>query len=87
MTRPSWQRFRSFARGSRRVRGLGPNPVIELPPIGQQRLEFGSCGFCQVGSPLAAERVRVPDELRGIMVRIKETWGNARWGQACFKNS
>lgn len=25
------QRFRSFAQGGRRVRGLGPNPVIELP--------------------------------------------------------
>lgn len=67
------QRFRSFAQGGRRVRGLGPNPVIELPPIGPKRLEFGVCGFSQVGSPLAAERIRVPDEQRGIMVRIKET--------------
>lgn len=55
------------------MRGLGPNPVIDPPLIGPQRLEFRSCGFSQVGSPLAAERIRVPDEQRDIMVRIKET--------------
>jgi hypothetical protein len=67
------QRFRSFARGGRRVRGLDPKPVIERPLIGPQRLEFGSCGFSQIGFQLAEERIWAPDEQHGIMVRIKET--------------
>lgn len=39
------QRFRSFALGGCRMRGLGPNPVIELLLIGPQRLEFWSFGY------------------------------------------
>jgi len=55
------------------VRGLDPKPVIERPLIGPQRLEFGSCGFSQIGFQLAEERIWAPDEQHGIMVRIKET--------------